>query len=120
MKDCVSLDTAKKLKEAGWSQDLKVGDWYWAFLPRSKRWELFVLGNDEDQPYCEYAKAITIGELLEALPIELSLMKLKREFKVVWMPRGGSDIDTIVKSSDDNPADALALLWMALKEKGLV
>lgn len=127
MKDCVSLEIAKKLKEAGWAQELC-----------AHGTELFYVTTHADKDAIwsregierwhgvvkEQTAAPTIGELLEALPLERrnfhnlrAPLTLERELVVGgWFAGYHDDIGI----SSDTPADALAELWMALKEKGLI
>lgn len=115
MKDCVSLEVAKKLKEAGWPQVTTRKSFYW-----------FIYKSGEVLDYCGPTWAIegliahylapTIGELLEVLGL-VELKALNNGSYRVWNHKNDHEHEGHVAS---NPADALAELWMALKEKGIV
>ena len=115
---------AKKLKEAGWSQKIP-SQWY----AKDKNWEIQSVlqrhscrfhptegWHEHGCPHLELIAAPTIGELLEELPDGVSL----------W--RGSGSKTWHAQTEDESlgvrlittPADALAALWLALKEKNLV
>lgn len=133
MKDYVSFEIAKKLKDAGW--DFKEdSDHYWMYAkshflpcrgktPESCKCSYELICNFESCDYdggCNHDRehslaTTTIGELLEALP------KTRLELKTQPGENGWfaiSNIGPFFLEEAPNPADALALLWMALKEKG--
>ena len=114
-KDCVSLEIAKKLQGAGWPQDGdKVSTWaYWYGIKEDLK---LSLSAHLSLGYGDTVAAPTIGELLEELPDGVSL----------W--RGSGSKTWHAQTEDESlgvrlittPADALATLWLALKEKNLV
>ncbi len=120
MIDCVSLETARKLKAGGWPQRLLLKkSWYYTKNQYS-------LG-----PYFLYINRIvqsaiaapTIGDLLEVLS-SVTLSKLENSYQAWWvdekeMNKGNSG-NNVLRSDEANPANALAMLWLSLKEKGLI
>lgn len=96
----VSLELAKKLKEAGWHQ----------------AGEHFLSENVSELP--RYA-APTIGELLEALP-KCKLQKHPTDGGYyAWIPAHPFGHPTL-KSFSADPADAFAELWLSLQSKNLL
>lgn len=117
MKDCVSLEIAKQLKGAGWKQD-------GSFVYRNSQfgWSELLAGTGGNEEWCA---APTIGELLEALPKGVDLHKerddeTRGEYSVGLDPYEQGDFSSADWHYAANPADALALLWMELKKKGIV
>lgn len=118
MKDSVSLEVARKLKEAGWEQDRKEPGFFHRLtdnggLIRTAYWEIPMFGSEHR------LAAPTIGEMLEALyPVAFlfgnATAEHEKEGKWGVACQGQ---DTI---HNDNPADALADLWISLKEKGII
>lgn len=124
MKDYVSLDIAKKLKEAGWKQITTTKSFYWLVYKDGRNsleylWPTWAVADLK-----EYFYAPTSGELLEALPVErenrrglLAPLILERGTVVGgWFACYHDDIGV----SSDEPADALALLLLELVKKGIV
>lgn len=140
MTDCVSLEIAKKLKEAGWKQEslYLYGDGILTLKeepPHFKRYDgirtpgCSCCSATEREDVREWCAAPTIGSLLAALP---KVHPSYAEFYLNLSPWCGWDADyrcfepsgnTGEKGHTDDinhPADALAELWMALKERGIV
>lgn len=138
MKDCVSLEIAKKLKEAGWPQAIyqpinrfshrNNTHFYVPFSGDAEIWPL-VRREDwkealKDNSIDGFIAAPTIAELLGALPKELKA-KMTRRLMLIsdgngWEARYQGNRIASPSADAPNPADALAMLWMALKEKNLV
>jgi len=130
MKDCVSLDIAKKLEEAGWKRDDRHWIWIVAFgkgsLQMAREWRDTLFDKRCFENLCETANfkehfaAPTIGELLEALPDWSTIKKMERgEPLKQYLTYNNIELPGW-NSTQDNPADALALLWMKLKKKGII
>ena len=98
MTKTVSLETAKKLNEAGWPQ-------------------VAGCGFDESFPHDECMAAPDVSELLEALPEETTLLKAIDGYHVSCslLNRRPSDV-----KFDSNPAEALAHLWLELRAKNII
>lgn len=134
MKDCVSLEIAKKLKEAGWKQLVEDGVQFWWLVPcdgRTPHVEPFRINEAIEEPVADSIAAPTIGELLEALPVGIELYKerddeSRGDYCAQLDPDGPNAVKEIMAERwadpcySPNPADALALLWMALKERGIL
>lgn len=90
MKDCCSVQTGKKLEEAGWQDS----------------WNEFAYP--------------TIGELLERLPSGTNLHSTKDLgfWSASW--HGFRCCDGIYEDACSTPQDALAYLWIAMKRDGKV
>lgn len=135
MTNTVSLEVAKKLKEAGWEQKHTHYAWVFESLshedltePPEPRWMI-------TSPFCpddmggEWTHAApTIGELLEALPHphdrtghkNLKLYRADDEtYEAYYSDIGGDTWENCI-ASHAHPADALAILWLKLREKKLV
>lgn len=109
MTDCVSLETARELKEAGWPQ---LGCYYYAVYESKKGGKVPEIVFDGPALTDFEFAAPTIGELLEALPW---CGLVKEGGKGYQATQGNFSIS----DWSDNPADALALLWLELKKKNL-
>lgn len=128
MKDCVSLDIAKKLQEAGWKQD--DGTYYHYYLRLDGQYSTESVHHLVLNRYT--IAAPTTGELLEALPTSITIfgegsdewgLNLYPRIDKRWgcsYQREGFEIETRYSQDASTPADALALLWLALKEKNLL
>lgn len=123
MKDCVSLEIAKQLKEAGW----KLGK-------SNLHWYVYTGKDAEIQPNIAKVRvrsrlwknypAASIGELLEALPkeVERRHLCLGSPTGTRWwaMYDGIAPLDSLYITKHPNLADVLASLWMELKKEGIV
>lgn len=132
MKDTCSLDIAKKLKEAGWPQSQGGSAdvcYVWTHQPEAPK-AVHLSGSDGIHDY-DYEpewwfNAPTIAELLEALPDEaedeegsearLTVTKTGKQYIATY----GDNEFALEAELNPNPADALALLWLALKEKKII
>lgn len=141
MKDCVSLDLARKLRDAGWEQVNTHHAWVWDELPQggyagvSDKTEPPEMAWMIQSPMCpdEFKSesvfaAPIISELLDALPHphdrtghkNLKLYRADDEtYEAYYSDIGGETWENCIASSP-NPADALASLWLALREKKII
>lgn len=116
MTDCVSLEMAFRLKLAGWVQD-DGGYWIVDDIKQTSTVKDSRLMRGECFSTCH--RAPTIGELLEALPDRSSVAKAGSEDFNAWHYGYEEGKDEGIQHAS-NPADALAFLWIALKEKNLL
>lgn len=118
MKDCVSLETAKRLKEAGWPQDKlrqlyedEYRFWWWAVHDGKKFALMDRPRSDDDLCFA----APTIGNLLGSLPDRTELKRIDNTgTEFTWFALH-DDLSEATGARSDSPADALAELWMKLK-----
>jgi len=110
----VSFEIAKKLKEAGWPQDL--GSIYYDL---NNRGELSYIRTPQDKD--EWLCAPTLGELFRQLPHESELWKYKKYPKSpgIWSGEYSAVYDG-AEFGAQTPEDAAALLWIEIKESELV
>lgn len=104
-----SLETCKKLK------DFPETYFFYVHKPQFKK---YILGNrnmffDYDE-LSNPLPAPTVSELLEVLPRRTTIEKNNGFFVY------GEAYSPACKVSGDNPAEALALLYIELKEKGVI
>lgn len=127
-KDCVSLEVAKKLKEAGWRIN---GFFVWKIGKATGVENLRISYEAGDNiEHFDFFFAPTIGELLEALPnprnITVANLKLYRCDDETWeayfddWSEGENVSWKNVIAKAPNAPDCLALLWLSLKEKNLI
>lgn len=113
MTKTVSLETAKLLKEAGWPQDGgTVEHWY-----RPNGYLVDRFDYSGTSPNKDYTAAPDVSELLAALPggkKGIVLFKAEDGYQVRY-----PDTDSPA-FKNANPAEALAQLYLALKEQKLV
>lgn len=114
----VNLETAKKLKEAGWPQN--VGghwvDWGDDMTPKFNPYP-----NERSNEFCTRYAAPDISELLGALPfnsgkdvgLTLGIIEDEKVYIARYGIRQAPHVDTC-------PAEALASLWLELKKKNLI
>ena len=132
----VSLDLAKKLKEAGYPQ--KGGGWYWYSSIENALWRLMFLDEFDgefNQDIETFLKAPLAEEILEELPkmiywkpavgnLNITGYRLtikKDTFETGCYHVGYKNIDRIVWAGnfrDNKLSNALARLWLWLKENG--
>lgn len=147
---CVFLDTAKKLNKAGWKSDterwwvellvenVRSEECYtrnlgWELYPGKGMEKWMFMAQINPMPlgwkFGEQIHAPDVQELLEQLPTGVELYKerddeTKGKYGAVLDPRDAEEIEKERYSSnafyDVNPAEALALLWLDLKERGLL
>jgi hypothetical protein len=110
----VSLEIAKRLKEAGFRQ---CSSFYYDTKLNKIAWSGDIKLAPADFNY-RYIAAPDVSELLEALPERTELFKCEDKGYSAWFdPDGPEDVKKHNYSSlhtDDTPADALALLWLEL------
>jgi hypothetical protein len=131
---CISLQTAKLLREAGWPQE---GDYYWVekfpmFLEADSLVAVDVLNerllhsvlSKEAKDLIKTFAAPDVSNLLEAMPLmEFRLYVLE----VPESQGGGKDYLAYpvgeheqITGRSRNPSDALALLWLSLRKQGII
>lgn len=115
----VSLELAKKLKKAGYSQD---SIWFWEkpLAPR-KKYRVCPINYHDMMPECDYA-APTVAELGEKLIFDSE--EYAHTFNVSYSIQSGwyiynSEEPKIIDHADTE-ANARAKMWLYLKEKGLI
>lgn len=119
-KYCVSQPLAERLKKAGYPQDTLhryyIGDGYEAKLLTEHDWnEHFA---DEGIREGEILAAPLSDEILERLPIGFTIVtRFNDEWVASWAINATAD-DWACLS--DSPANALASLWLELKENVLL
>jgi len=124
----VSLELAKKLKEKGFKQD---GLWYHV------NGRISTLSQDDfvdlsdstlngygcgccgwDESFEEFCSAPTVAEMLESLSLEYLDFHKQGLYTVDYFIPNTLEVD--YECCDKKPADALAKMWLYLKEKGLI
>ena len=148
----LTLETAKQLKESGWSKETENN--YWSknsYCPNHPRGQGCLSCEDTDLIFLEwlvsgeelesnsrhvYIKAYpcpSIEELLAEMPIGINLngvdymfmlsiypFKGKRKYCVVYEDCDeDSNPDVLASFLDTDPAEAVAQLWIKLKQEGL-
>lgn len=119
-----SLEVSKKLKDAGWESETWFG---WASF--NDRW--YVCGQDSHQfeTYGYQLPAPTMGEVWEALPVTIEdegtqhLMQATVELdgeRASMLYYGKYRDIRVAGVIHPNPVEAAALLWLDLKEQGLL
>lgn len=127
MKDCVSLEVAKKLKEAGWVQD-GTEYYYGQYSGDTVLWVLRHYTDEKiwkDNSSSTVLCAPTVADLLEALSAKALFGELNWNYHGgTWGARFTMELGKHVYLMPDerqkNPADALAIIWITLKEAGLI
>jgi hypothetical protein len=118
----LSLATSMKLKEAGWKQ--RDSDFYWStFINISSTTPTVILSelvsNEEldevsERSHLKHLKffaAPTTDDLLEALPIDISLDKDIDGYHAGFRLDNEAEVKVAPK---DTPSEALASLWLSL------
>lgn len=124
-KICVSLKLAKKLKEVGFPQD---SCWSWCKsvgmphnMHQKDTWNI-QLDVEENEPNAsEIVAAPTASELMEVLPEYYHVSKCN-QYNLWCCFSGNKDFDSkhSVDFLADTPSDALAKMYIYLKEKKLI
>ena len=143
MKDIVSFETAKRLKEAGFPQpeEFSVGDWWWAMIVRDEHSEFSYPYNERfflracvekgrlevvvqtngcgvslEEDYCYFAPTAT--DILVRLPDLTALYKWRHEN--VWCVDYQTQDPPLLTGTPHrhkNPAEACAEAWLKLNKK---
>ena len=118
----VTLETAKKLKEKGWNQSKTLFTYLNGIIVDSLT--LSGLTHEQMPKDPEFVAAPDISELLDALPPYVELHKNDDgSYSAYLDPQEPIDVQEGNYSNQfdaDTPAEALAALWLALREKGIV
>lgn len=125
---CVSLEWAKKLKEASWPQDSL---WFWVhhYIPNENRgmtWEIFE--RDEDDRVNEHCAAPTAEEILRRLPSKIEKAKAVSVLEIQSLHTGGfavyyanvHDKEISIRPCDGSLANAAAAMYCYLSENNLL
>lgn len=106
----VSLEVAEQLNEAAW---VPITAFYWGRWPKQPDW--FVLygeevdSNSEKDGGFEFINAPTASEIMKVLPVHTTIVKGDGRYVVI-------DYPTQAQAIAPTMADALAELWIKLKE----
>ena len=124
MKDYVSLETAKKLQDAGikidtamvWAKDIHKN--IWTLCPKDKV-HLFVFAYEK----CETIPAPSIAEMLEWLPSDfdgfpLTIRKNNKLWEVGYINRFNTGECIFDLFTHKTPQEALAQLCLWVREEG--
>ncbi len=121
-KHCVGLEIAKQLKKSGWNKET---EYLWIYHGDASgcRWELYRDSDWDDKGFIEQCYAPIATELLEEIPnkIEstyLSIIKMDKGTYVVQYCE--EDNNTVKDFGDLSLPDALAKMWIYLKENKLI
>jgi len=124
-KHVVSLEPAKKLKEAGYPQE---GRFWWFYDKFDHKWKIKTYPARTKRTGTFVAPLAS--ELMERLPEEiitkhtysLNIGKWNDRYNVTYNWEEGNDSGSLEGAfqSDNNLCDALALMWLYLKQKGLL
>ena len=123
----VTLPVARLLKKAGYPQDSTKLRWCGG-ENYFNGWQLVPKDNVPDE---ESIASPCVGELLEKLPAEiggdytLTLQKALLGYTVYYencdyLYNFGDEAEELEWINNENPADALGLLFVKLKEEGLI
>ena len=126
-KHCVSLGIARQLKEAGWEERVEFyyeeNAFQLALIPKSnaRYWEKdYVYPGQLNNKWNAYPAPIAT-ELLEELPREVSIKQYPENDSVRYQVGHNADkIGLQTFKYNNNLCDALAEMWLYLKEKGLL
>lgn len=112
MKHTVSLELSKLLKEKGFPQQTLL---IWS---EAEYGEPFVLlrSLSVDKPEFIICSAPLLSEVLEQLPIDKTSLN---NYAGVWDCEFCHN-NELLYTSDNNPCDAAAKLWLQLKEEGII
>lgn len=122
---CVSLDMAKKLKEAGWEQ---AGGWFWYERHDENEWSLCDGHDCSGEPDEDLICAPTAEEILRELPsvieyrAQVDGILKKRVLKIIPTSTNEWDIsyESIMNQVNPSLAGAAASIWIYLKENSLL
>jgi len=128
-KHVVSLELSKKLKDNNYPQE---GEFWWVGLMTdiNGKWCGHIIHKDEGFDFNTRYVAPLASELMEKLPEEiitkhtysLNIGKWNDRYNVTYNWEEGNDSGSLEGAfqSDNNLCDALALMWIYLKGKGLL
>jgi hypothetical protein len=109
-----SLETAKRLREAGWPQN--VSEKYLCAFVGECRHLL-----PEPTIHCDHVAAPDVSDLLEALPYGYLYKTDHGSYRAMFKdPDNVSKVDVPATELHSSPAEALASLWLELKSKNLL
>lgn len=114
IKTC-SLETAKKLKEAGFPQSSGKIYWHWVKFDDEKH---VILWPNASEPDVVFAAAPTSDEILEELPFGAGWNKLR----IVRLANGAYTVSYGLPPEfvNESLSEALAQMWLYLKQQGLL
>lgn len=110
----MNYELAKKLKDAGFKQEIVDGSFYWA----GRNLKLYCWGGEgEDKPYGKYIKRPTLEELIEACGEKFALHKNKDHWCAWQINSNPRERDTAdFQERAPTPTEAVARLWLALNK----
>ena len=126
---CVSLETAKKLKTAGWKKPtalawVKHSPWFLAENKELPEWELVPVSIFDIRGYEESYYAPTAEEVLRELPEKIDLNEWRRDLQFIFIsPEKGKwevSYGQFKKFKNKSLAEAAAQMWLWCVEQGYI